>query len=117
MASNLLTLFCLVDGEATPFSVDIDTSKTVDHLKKAIKAEKTNDLSDVNADELILWRVSIPDSGVPVPLDSMTEKEKLKATTKLSKVFDTELSEDTIHVIVQRPPQGNAMHTRVYCFL
>jgi hypothetical protein len=32
-----LTLFCIVDGESTPFSVVIDVSKTVDHLKETIK--------------------------------------------------------------------------------
>ncbi|KAK3843871.1 MAG: hypothetical protein J3R72DRAFT_102512 [Linnemannia gamsii] len=60
MADNLLTLFCLVDGDSVPFSVDIDTSKTVDHLKDAIKTKKAPRFDDVAADELTLWRVSIP---------------------------------------------------------
>ncbi|KAH7028690.1 hypothetical protein BKA57DRAFT_511482 [Linnemannia elongata] len=64
MSDNHLTLFCLVNGEATPFSVEVDPSKTVDHLKKAIKAEKTNVLGDVDADEFTLWHVSIP---IPPP--------------------------------------------------
>ncbi|KAF9176489.1 hypothetical protein BGZ50_000554, partial [Haplosporangium sp. Z 11] len=52
MTDKLLTLFCLVDGEATPFSVD--------HLKNAIKLKKTNGFNDVDTDKLILWHVSIP---------------------------------------------------------
>ncbi|KAF9321929.1 hypothetical protein BG006_002504, partial [Podila minutissima] len=108
MTDNHITLFCLVNGEATPFSVEVDPSKTVDHLKKAIKAEKTNVLGDFDADELTLWHVSIPDDDdIPIPLDSVPEKKKLKATTKLSKVFIGELPEDTIHVIVQRPQSGD----------
>ncbi|KAF9920028.1 hypothetical protein BGZ67_001615, partial [Mortierella alpina] len=108
MTDNLLTLFCLVDGDSMPFSVDIDASKTVDHLKKLIKTEKTPRFDDVAADELTLWRVSIPDdddNDLPVLLGSVPEKKKLKATTRLLKVFDTELPDDTIHIIVQRPPQ------------
>ncbi|KAF8926465.1 hypothetical protein BGZ47_002706 [Haplosporangium gracile] len=111
MDNNPLTVFCLVDGEATSqaFSIDIDQTKTVDHLKDLIKTKKTNNFSDVDADQLTLWRVSIPDdddNDLPVLLDTVLEKKKLKATTKLSKVFDTELPDDTIHIIVQRPPQG-----------
>jgi hypothetical protein len=39
MTNNKLTLFCLVDGETTSdaFSVEIDSTKTVDHLKDPIK--------------------------------------------------------------------------------
>ncbi|KAG9060857.1 hypothetical protein KI688_007926 [Linnemannia hyalina] len=62
MASSLLNLFCLVDGEGTSnaFSVKIASTDTVDDLKKLIKAEKTNNFSDVDADQLTLRRVSIP---------------------------------------------------------
>ncbi|KFH72875.1 hypothetical protein MVEG_00100 [Podila verticillata NRRL 6337] len=58
MTNNHLTLLCLVDGEATSraFSVDIDRTKSVDHLKKLIKSEKTPRFDDVAADELTLWR-------------------------------------------------------------
>ncbi|KAG0060064.1 hypothetical protein BGZ90_004177, partial [Linnemannia elongata] len=113
MDNNPLTLFCLVDGEATSqaFSIDIDQTKTVDHLKDLIKTKKANNFGDVDADQLLLWRVSIPDdddNDLPVLLDSVPEKKKLKATTRLLKVFDTELPDDTIHIIVQRPPQVHA---------
>jgi hypothetical protein len=56
-----ITLFCLVQGASTAFSVDIDRSLTVDHLKKAIKAEKANDFANIDADKLRLWKVEIPD--------------------------------------------------------
>ncbi|KAF8924597.1 hypothetical protein BGZ58_001629 [Dissophora ornata] len=58
-------------------------------LKKAIKAEKTSRFDDVAADELTLWRVSIPDDDDDdeqiILLNNVSEKKKLKATTKLSK--------------------------------
>ncbi|KAK5796982.1 hypothetical protein F5H01DRAFT_401214 [Linnemannia elongata] len=69
MNDNHLTLFCLVDGEATSnaFPVEIESTKTIGDLKGLIKTKKTNDFQD------------------------------------LSMVFDADLPEDTIHVIVQRP--------------
>ncbi|KAG0285650.1 hypothetical protein BGZ97_007715, partial [Linnemannia gamsii] len=113
MTDNPLTLFCLVGGEARcqAFSVDIDASKTVDHLKKFIKAEKTNNFSDADADQLTLWRVSVAitddDEELPILLDSVNKK-KLGPATRISKVFTEELPEETIQIIVKRPPQGNA---------
>ncbi|KAG0298955.1 hypothetical protein BGZ97_003929, partial [Linnemannia gamsii] len=97
-----LTLFCL-DGEATSdaFPVEIEASKTIGDLKELIKTKKTNDFQNVDADKLTLWRVSIPDDDdddeISILLDTRPEKKKLKATTKLSKVFDTELPDDTFH--------------------
>ncbi|KAF9301974.1 hypothetical protein BGZ74_006041 [Mortierella antarctica] len=62
MTDNILTLFCLVDGEATSnaFPVEIESTKTVGHLKDLIKAKKTNNFHAVDANELTLWRVSVP---------------------------------------------------------
>ncbi|KAG9064921.1 hypothetical protein KI688_003183 [Linnemannia hyalina] len=101
MTDNRLSQFCLVNGETTSnaFSIKIPSNDPVDDLKKLIKAEN----------QLTHWRVSIPDeddNDLPVLLDSVPEKKKLKATTRLLKVFDTELPDDTIHIIV--PPQVNA---------
>ncbi|KAH7055029.1 hypothetical protein BKA57DRAFT_452799, partial [Linnemannia elongata] len=113
MTENRISLFCLVDGEATSnaFPAEIESTKTIGDLKKLIKTEKAPRFDDVAADELTLWRVSISDdddNDLPVLLDSVPEKKKLKATTRLLKVFDTELPDDTIHIIVQRPPQVHA---------
>ncbi|KAG0060267.1 hypothetical protein BGZ89_012410 [Linnemannia elongata] len=115
MTDKPLTLFCLVDGEATfqAFSVDIEQTKTVDQLKKVIKTEKSPRFDDVAADELTLWRVSIPiieeDDELPIILCNVDDKvkKKLGPATRLSKVFPEALPEETIHVVVQRPPPGD----------
>ncbi|KAF9308146.1 hypothetical protein BG003_011553, partial [Podila horticola] len=108
---NLMSLFCLVDGEATSnaFSVEIDSSKTVDGLKKLIKTEKTNDFIDIDANHLTLWRVFIPlldddDDEMPIILETLTEKKKLRPATYLDEVFNKGVPRKTIHIIVQRPP-------------
>ena len=116
MTDNRLNVFCLVDGEATSnaFSVKVLSTDTVDDLKKLIKTEKSPEFDGIAADKLTLWKVSIPDDDnddeVPILLGNVSDKDKrrLKATTKLLKVFDTELLDDTIHVIVQRPRPCNA---------
>ncbi|KAF9397756.1 hypothetical protein BGZ94_006218, partial [Podila epigama] len=118
MADNLLSLFCLVDGEATSnaFSVEIDPSKTVDVLKKVIKSEKAIAFSDIDADQLTLWRVSIPlrddDDELPILLNNVADKDKKKLgpVTRLSKVFPEDIPEESIHIIVQRPLQ---VHTPI----
>ncbi|EGZ28884.1 hypothetical protein PHYSODRAFT_474854 [Phytophthora sojae] len=52
----MVKLFCAVVGVAgSAFSVRVDESDTVDDLKKAIKAEKTNDFKDIDADKLELY--------------------------------------------------------------
>ena len=47
------------DGKTTPFPVEIGSTKAIGDLKNTIKAKKTNELSDVDAYMLSLWRVSI----------------------------------------------------------
>ncbi|KAK5796916.1 hypothetical protein F5H01DRAFT_418842 [Linnemannia elongata] len=108
MNDNHLTLFCLVDGEATSnaFPVKIESSKTIGDFKDLIKTTLSPQFDDITAKDLALWRVSIhddDDNDLPVLLDSVPVKKKLRATNKLFMVFDADLPEDTIHVIVQRP--------------
>ncbi|KAF9133376.1 hypothetical protein BGX30_012315, partial [Mortierella sp. GBA39] len=111
-----LTLFCLVDGQSTlnAFSVEIDPNKTVDDLKDCIRVKRTNDFSDVDADKLSLWSVLIPitedNDDTPILLANVTSsgKKRLRPTTRLSTEFTKKLSEETVHIIVQRPPPVQA---------
>ncbi|KAK5808232.1 hypothetical protein F5H01DRAFT_370260 [Linnemannia elongata] len=120
MTEDRMNLFCLVDGEATSnaFSVEITVTDTVHDLKGAIKAKKTPEFDGSAADELTLWRVSVKDDSddsLPIALDSLPEKTKLRATSELFDVFETTPSKTTILVIIQRPPQvcsGTPMQSR-----
>jgi len=122
MTDNLLTLFCLVDGEATSnaFSVKILSSDTVDDLKDLIKTKKAPRFDDVAADELTLWRVSIlitrDNSEIPILFNNIAkeEKEKLHPADDLSDIFDEKPPKKTIHIIVQRPSQGKVY---AFCFV
>ncbi|KAF9375032.1 hypothetical protein CPC16_000939 [Podila verticillata] len=99
---NLLTLFCLVDGEWNPFSVEVDRTKTVDTLKDAIKDKNAITFADVDAKMLTLWSVSIAVSDDDD--DDEDDRKKLKATRELRGVFVDEAAKNMIHIIVQRPP-------------
>jgi hypothetical protein len=81
------------------------TSRTSSRLSRVLTFD------DIAAKNLTLFRVTIPDdddNDLPILLDSVPEKKKLKATHELSDVFEDQLPKKTIHIIVQRPPQGNA---------
>ena len=114
MTDNHLILFCLVYGESTSqaFSVEIDHIKTVDGLKKLTKNEKTPRFDDVAADELTLWRVSIPvvpaTKHKPIVLTEIDSTTELDPRDDLSDVLEDKPPKKTIHIIVQRPPPGNA---------
>ncbi|KAF9314061.1 hypothetical protein BG003_004554 [Podila horticola] len=111
MTDNILTLFCLVDGEATStaFSIKIPSNDTVDDLKKLIKVEKANDFSDIDANQLTLWRVSIPvvtaNRNKPINLTEIDSITELDPTDDVSYVFTDQPPKKTIHIIVQRPPR------------
>ena len=45
------------------FEVKIGANKSVTALKKAIKEEKSQTFQDVQADSLVLWKVSLPFDG------------------------------------------------------
>lgn len=60
MTNNVLTLFCLVDGESTPFPVKIESTETIGGLKDAVKTALSPQFDDVTAKDVTLWSVSIP---------------------------------------------------------
>lgn len=112
MADSPLTLFCLVDGEKTAFPVEFVPSDSVGKLKDLIKAKKSVVFEHVDANNLTLWKVSIP--VVPnkerkaISLAEVPWKEELDEMDDLSDVFKETPPKKTIHVIIQRPPPSNA---------
>ncbi|KAF9346179.1 hypothetical protein BGX34_004129 [Mortierella sp. NVP85] len=56
-----LNIFCVIEGQTKSFSVKVPSDGTVDDLKKAIKEENPNTLEKVDAKDLTLWHVEIPD--------------------------------------------------------
>jgi hypothetical protein len=132
MASNdsprPITLFCWILGVSDrPFSVTIEDNRTVDDLKKAIVKEKPNAFTNVDPDQLTLWKVcgvclsiakvnnSTLQESVPIDRTLKNEVTKLQfldedalfEARRLSKVFShPDPVEETLHIVVRAPPVG-----------
>ncbi|KAF9328712.1 hypothetical protein BG006_008144 [Podila minutissima] len=108
MTDNNLTFFCVIDGESTPFPVEIEPTKTIGELKKTIKDDNAVAFADVDAKMLTLWGVSIPvapkKERKDISLAGIPSKEELDETDDVSDVFKETPPKKTIHIIVQRPP-------------
>ncbi|KAG0049873.1 hypothetical protein BGZ83_005304 [Gryganskiella cystojenkinii] len=98
--------WCIFDGETTkkPFSVDIAPAAYVDDLKNAIKKQKANALSDVDAPDLHLWKWSIlpiaDDRKTAVKVKDLDKDAKLHPKAVLSSLS---LDENT-YIIIQLLP-------------
>jgi len=113
------TLFCIVLGQKTTFSVKVDEGMTVGGLKEAIKNKKPIDLNHVDADHLTLHqiRIFIPDdddgynkimNGISQPGYVFDSKRTLIPTSKISKYFGQGPAGD-IHILVELP-KGKSIH-------
>lgn len=110
--SNTITLLCVVRDESADhaFAIEIEKTLFISHLKKAIKAEKPNGLSNVDADELMLWRVNVSDEEYNALNGNLPdESEKLYPTRRIGKYFTDEPKDERIHIIIETPstPSGN----------
>jgi hypothetical protein len=56
------TIWCFIIGDHKIFEVTFDPAGSVDGLKDRIKAKKSGDLKDIDADNLILYRAEVDDS-------------------------------------------------------
>ncbi|KAF9165642.1 hypothetical protein DFQ26_009654 [Actinomortierella ambigua] len=110
MTDNHITLFCLVDGQPTSnaFPVEIESNKTIGHLKDLIKVKKTPRFDDIAAAELILSHVSHPVIAANrhqlVLLSAIESPRELVPTENIADVFTEPPPTQTIHILVQRPP-------------
>ncbi|KAI1311546.1 hypothetical protein EDD11_003462, partial [Mortierella claussenii] len=108
MAANTLTLFCVISGglASNAFPVQISSDETVGVLKNAIKANQTPAFDNIDANDLVVWCVTIPvdedaDDEI-ITAAKVNAKRLLKGTATLSRAFN-DLKKDTIHIIIERP--------------
>ena len=106
-----LNLNCLVLGDDAShiFPIEIAESKTVGALRKAIKDEKEHAFQHVDADALLLWKVSIPvDRSFTKNLSKLdfVDEGSLFPVEELSDVFSDSLTRKHLHIVVRVPPVG-----------
>jgi hypothetical protein len=59
---TILELNCCIPGDHRhTWALEIEATKSVGNLKEAIKEKQKHVFDHVDADTLVLWRVSIPD--------------------------------------------------------
>ena len=112
-------LFCVMSGDSSPFSAEIDETHTVDDLKWKIKTKKAK-LDSVAADALTLYKINIDisdDDNYTRIMNLISKgdydfanKQKLNPSRKISKLFGGD-SDETIDVLVELPP-GEPMDSR-----
>ncbi|PKK72119.1 hypothetical protein RhiirC2_777567 [Rhizophagus irregularis] len=94
--------------EKNAFPVDYDISKTIGHLKNAIKEKKSVALGNIDANTPKLWKVNIPESKKHEINEGIDIKEKFrgeKLDSNLSTIgdhFKEQPPSRHIHIIVQR---------------
>ena len=102
-----LTIYCWVleDDYNHVFPVEISRNKDVAHLKISIKAENYQLLKDIDADTLILYKVSIRHSPQLAEHVSALELADLRLNTfdDLSEVFANGLPRKHVHLVVEIP--------------
>jgi hypothetical protein len=109
----MLELNCLVqgDGPRNAFSIEIESTKNVSALQQVIRKRKEPALDHVPADTLVLWKVSIPATGLVKEdprIQDLPEDESLLPLSQLSTVFSGTLKEGHIHVVVRAPHAGQS---------
>ncbi|KAF9162524.1 hypothetical protein DFQ26_003448, partial [Actinomortierella ambigua] len=110
MPSAHCTLLCLIEGEpiVNAFPVEIELSQYVSCLKKLIQLKSSIRFKQTNRSCINLWRVSIPfdptGSNTRPVLPEIDAKTALDPTSEISDVFREPPPENTIHIILQRPP-------------
>lgn len=108
MAANTptLALFCLisVDSASCAFHLNLPAGETVGALKRAIIGENPNTFEYIDANDLVLWRATIPiEEESIITLDDLDSKTKLgNPRTCLSELF-LETPDDTTYIVVERP--------------
>ena len=105
----MYTIWCIVVGDTTPFSVKIDETKSVDALKKAIKKETKPMFKAFDADRLTLYKIDAKydEATYENEVESVKPNQDQKLGSplrKLSAVFgQTGPDDDKIHILVEHP--------------
>jgi Crinkler effector protein N-terminal domain len=106
---NIYTVLCVVEGEVSPFQVEIASSHRVDGLKNRIYRATKDRFAHIDACHLRLYHVeiSVHDDMAKAVKHKLTENPAaLLAWKKLADVFKDDVKEETVHIIVQPPKPG-----------
>ncbi|KAF9297132.1 hypothetical protein BGZ88_010967 [Linnemannia elongata] len=112
MSDNHPTLLCLVEGDpiSKAFAMPVPSTGIIGQFRSIIHLSKPVWFKDLEAEDLTLWRVSIPvvsaNKHKPVVMNEIGSPTELDPIDDVSEVFPSQdkLPKKTINVIIQRPP-------------
>jgi hypothetical protein len=108
-SSRILKIFCTIQDHNNPFPVDIEENQTVGDLKKAIKEEDPHAFADLDADDLILYHIEVPDDenmANNVTAIMQEPPPALRPTVELLDLFPETPKGRTVHILVNIPKIG-----------
>ena len=95
----MMTLFCLLFGEAEAFPIEISGEKTVGVLKKFIHAENPNSFRGIDARTLQLWEWNRAEEVNDSELGSQNQ---LSVRKTLNQVFKNKTpNPEFVHIIIK----------------
>ncbi|THH04347.1 hypothetical protein EW145_g5578 [Phellinidium pouzarii] len=121
MSGKIITLFCYIyrrndePSHKRVFSVEIDNTKSVDKLKKVIKAETKDIFDHLPAFDLRLWNVEIPSKNNAVFKERLAAyikndhklDEDMTPSDELCDVFPDRLTKNSVHIIIREPSNAD----------
>jgi hypothetical protein len=100
---NKTSIFCWILGGDSSFPVDIDTEKTIGHLKKAIVEENPHTFGAINPRLLELYVANIDETEEAMGSFSFGVLKVLPGSRKISKVIKDELLDKDIYFVIKPP--------------
>ncbi|KAF9583839.1 hypothetical protein BGW38_008356 [Lunasporangiospora selenospora] len=113
---NYKTLLCFVDGEpaSNAFPILMESNEAVSDLQDRIKVQRPDAFANINAEQLILWNVSIPvtleTKHKPIILGEIESPTKLNPTDGFRHVVNWGLSRERIQILVQQSPSDTPVY-------
>ncbi|RHZ82138.1 hypothetical protein Glove_114g70 [Diversispora epigaea] len=109
--SDNITLNCLVycDPKKKAFEVEIEKNKSVSSFKEKIKEKLYPQFESIAAKDIVLWKVNVPFGENTMKVDIVLKNDKdtgvqelSHPTKKIGIVFTENITDDSIHVVIER---------------
>jgi hypothetical protein len=100
--SDIYTVFCIIVGEVTPFSIKIAKSGTVSDMKELIKEEALDIFCGIDTRFLDLYHAEITDDDELVAnVKAHPLYSPLLATAPVTDIFPCTPKKRTVHLLVK----------------
>ena len=102
------TIWCIIIGDTTPFSVKIDQTESVDDLKMRIKKKIDPRLNAFPFNQLTLYKIKefelekFNKHAVQDISQNLSEQTSLKPWTKVSEITGG-FPENMLHILIEAP--------------